>query len=511
MLQSIIKSKIIQHKYDSLTFDRETLKNTIRNSGYKHCILQTKIIRRAKSLSNKKLVEFQKNTENGVRHKVMFKQGLIDENRETCTDPSKLYPCKSCLSLKKHCDSYCDPPDRIQVIVQKFQHLDQVVICKIPKSSMLVSFNPLHRLKPVKSDLNILPDALVFNEKHLFLDQIVRIEQREKEIRFELKTMTPFSIYCTSEDDCSCLKNIITGKMEELVNRKEVEDTICNVYPSHVIVPKDVSDNILLFSAHFRNDRCFPILAYYCANSQVNGKGNRCPEDEQILASFNHFKVPNLGNETIIIDLRTKSNASKYGNIEQESAYQSRVLFTNLESTSTIIETHAKFLESLSNEDISISSYYKSAGGFLKNIQSILRPSNFIAKSIFEQGSSILVHCENGLDLTSIVVSLSKLLLDPFYRTPNGFITLLEEDWYFLSRKMDAKEIAACLIVLFLECIIECLRQHPQYFQFTFNFLTDFYDSTFSPVFSSNLPIDASSTIIEPFRPFYMSNIRYFD
>ncbi|EPZ33865.1 hypothetical protein O9G_003973 [Rozella allomycis CSF55] len=105
---------IIQHKYDSLTFDRETLKNTIRNSGYKHCILQTKIIRRAKSLSNKKLVEFQKNTENGVRHKVMFKQGLIDENRETCTDPSKLYPCKSCLSLKKHCDSYCDPPDRIQ-------------------------------------------------------------------------------------------------------------------------------------------------------------------------------------------------------------------------------------------------------------------------------------------------------------------------------------------------------------------------------------------------------------
>ncbi|EPZ33864.1 hypothetical protein O9G_003972 [Rozella allomycis CSF55] len=52
------------------------------------------------------------------------------------------------------------------------------------------------------------------------------IEQREKEIRFELKTMTPFSIYCTSEDDCSCLKNIITGKMEELVNRKEVEDTV---------------------------------------------------------------------------------------------------------------------------------------------------------------------------------------------------------------------------------------------------------------------------------------------
>jgi myotubularin-related protein 6/7/8 len=41
----------------------------------------------------------------------------------------------------------------------------------------------------------------------------------------------------------------------------------------------------------------------------------------------------------------------------------------------------------------------------------------------------VLIHCSDGWDRTSQLSALSQLCLDPFYRTLDGFIILIEKDW----------------------------------------------------------------------------------
>jgi hypothetical protein len=65
----------------------------------------------------------------------------------------------------------------------------------------------------------------------------------------------------------------------------------------------------------------------------------------------------------------------------------------------------------------------------MRQVQSCLRPATFLAKAIAVEGASCLVHCDEGVDNTAILVSLAKILIDPYYRTIDGFMALIEEDW----------------------------------------------------------------------------------
>ena len=44
-------------------------------------------------------------------------------------------------------------------------------------------------------------------------------------------------------------------------------------------------------------------------------------------------------------------------------------------------------------------------------------------------GSHVLIHCSDGWDRTSQLRALSQRCLDPYYRTMEGFMVLIEKDW----------------------------------------------------------------------------------
>lgn len=60
------------------------------------------------------------------------------------------------------------------------------------------------------------------------------------------------------------------------------------------------------------------------------------------------------------------------------------------------------------------------SSGWLKHIKAILDTSWFIAQAV-EQGISVVVHCSDGWDRTAQVCSLAAMLLDPYYRSIQGF------------------------------------------------------------------------------------------
>ncbi|KAI4103846.1 MAG: hypothetical protein L6R37_003571 [Teloschistes peruensis] len=67
--------------------------------------------------------------------------------------------------------------------------------------------------------------------------------------------------------------------------------------------------------------------------------------------------------------------------------------------------------------------------GWLKHITGVLDGASLIARQVALQHSHVLIHCSDGWDRTSQLSALSQLCLDPYYRTLEGFIVLVEKDW----------------------------------------------------------------------------------
>jgi myotubularin-related protein 6/7/8 len=67
--------------------------------------------------------------------------------------------------------------------------------------------------------------------------------------------------------------------------------------------------------------------------------------------------------------------------------------------------------------------------GWLKHINLLLEGTSVIVRQIAVEHAHVLVHCSDGWDRTSQLSSLAQICLDPYFRTIDGFIALVEKDW----------------------------------------------------------------------------------
>jgi myotubularin-related protein 5/13 len=118
---------------------------------------------------------------------------------------------------------------------------------------------------------------------------------------------------------------------------------------------------------------------------------------------------------------------------------------------------------------------------WIDHLSTLLQLSVAIADLIHIQGSSVLVALEKGMDVTAQVVSLAQIILDPFYRTIEGFCHLVEKDWLafghpFTKRNNQLlgsalKHDLSPIFLQFLDCIHQVLTQCPSSFEFNDCFL----------------------------------------
>nr|XP_042140894.1 myotubularin-related protein 6 isoform X2 [Peromyscus maniculatus bairdii] len=284
---------------------------------------------------------------------------------------------------------------------------------------------------------------------------------------------------------------------------------VCETYPKELYVPKSATPPMIMGSSNFRSKGRLPVLSYcwqgteavICRCSQpLSGFSARCLEDEKLLKAIS---TANSGNNYMyVVDTRPKLNAmanrAAGKGYENEDNYSNiRFQFVGIENIHVMRSSLQKLLEVNGNKGLSVNDFYSGLenSGWLRHIKAVLDAAIFLAKAIVVENASVLVHCSDGWDRTSQVCSLGSLLLDPYYRTMEGFMVLIEKDWISFGHKFsercghldgDPKEVSP-VFTQFLECVWHLTEQFPQAFEFNEAFLLQIHEHVHSCQFGNFL------------------------
>lgn len=124
----------------------------------------------------------------------------------------------------------------------------------------------------------------------------------------------------------------------------------------------------------------------------------------------------------------------------------------------------------------------------------LLKSANGIVYQMSVKNISVLIHCSDGWDRTTQLTSLCQIIMDPFYRTIEGFIVLVEKEWLSFGHKFEERlghptlpNERSPIFLQFLDCTWQLTRQYPFAFEFNSTFLLLLADTSNSRWFGTFL------------------------
>ncbi|KHJ99863.1 DENN domain protein [Oesophagostomum dentatum] len=131
--------------------------------------------------------------------------------------------------------------------------------------------------------------------------------------------------------------------------------------------------------------------------------------------------------------------------------------------------------------DSSSSTFYRSLeeSEWLQMVSNLLSLSVSIASVVNMQNSSVALCIEEGWDATCQLMSLAQLMLDPYYRTIEGFQVLIEKEWLAFGHRFSHRANHTIssqnsgitpVFLVFLDAVHQLLEQFPGAFE-----INDFY------------------------------------
>ncbi len=284
--------------------------------------------------------------------------------------------------------------------------------------------------------------------------------------------------------------------------------SLCSTYPHQFAVPKSISDTVVKHAANHRVKNRLPILAYVHPSKKavlvrsgqplIGLSRKRSIQDEHLIDSFRTLNHQSPDRPMLIIDARPTVNAiantlTGAGFEPLEWYKQCSRAFVNLEN---IHHIRAAFFQLLEGDNVQWNGH----------IERLLTATRTIVE-VVQQGQSCLIHCSDGWDRTSQLVSLSKICLNKFYRTKFGLTVLIHNDWLaaghkFNTRLMNSSPLVNSFPVFteknsfktfianignnsldewcpifpqFLDCLARLVQDHPNDFDYGLEYLRDIY------------------------------------
>ncbi|XP_031780136.1 myotubularin-related protein 4 isoform X2 [Nasonia vitripennis] len=312
---------------------------------------------------------------------------------------------------------------------------------------------------------------------------------------------------------------------------------MCPSYPPQLLVPACISDVTLEAVAKFRSSRRIPAIVWRhvtngaviarSSQPEVGWLGWRKPEDEDLLKALSDACSYDRGESTmidspvsysdpgdepispvttkkvLIVDARSYTtavaNRARGGGCECPEYYPNcEIQFMNLPNIHSIRKSfHA--VRQLCASDADQNNWLSLLEGtrWLQHMSGLLRAAVTVASAIERDGRPVLVHCSDGWDRTPQIVALAQILLDPYYRTMEGFQVLCEREWLDFGHKFADRcgQTVGCedpnercpVFLQWLDCVHQLIRQFKCSFQMSSAYLVKLAQHTYSQLFGTFL------------------------
>ncbi|XP_076300036.1 phosphatidylinositol-3,5-bisphosphate 3-phosphatase MTMR4 isoform X2 [Lasioglossum baleicum] len=310
---------------------------------------------------------------------------------------------------------------------------------------------------------------------------------------------------------------------------------MCPSYPPLILVPSCITDDILKRVATYRSSSRIPAVVWrHVKNGAVIARssqpelgwfGRRSAEDESLLKALSDACSYDKGESTmvdsstdtcddagatvdntkkvLIVDARSYTiavaNRARGGGCECQQYYPNcDIQFMNLPNIHSIRRSfHA--MRQLCATETDQSNWLSLLEGtqWLQHMSGLLRAAVTVASAIERDARPVLVHCSDGWDRTPQIVALAQILLDPYYRTMEGFQILCEREWLDFGHKFadrcgltvgceDPNE--RCPVFLqWLDCVHQLTDQFKCSFQMSPAYLEKLAQHAYSQLFGTFL------------------------
>ncbi|XP_026740616.1 myotubularin-related protein 4 isoform X2 [Trichoplusia ni] len=250
-----------------------------------------------------------------------------------------------------------------------------------------------------------------------------------------------------------------TSKGAWRVTAANAEYKLCSSYPPLLVVPASVCDEDLDSVARFRAMRRVPAVVWRhrgngaviarSSQPEVGWLGWRSSEDERLLAAFvsacnadRGMQTPNNNKQLklLIVDARSYASAvtnrARGGGCECQQYYPAAdIQFMCLPNIHHVRRSFQQ-MRALAAEPSDQTNWHSNLERtlWLQYVSGVVRAASVVARAV-AGARPVLVHCSDGWDRTPQIVAAAQLILDPYYRTLEGFRVLIEREWLDFGHK----------------------------------------------------------------------------
>ena len=312
--------------------------------------------------------------------------------------------------------------------------------------------------------------------------------------------------------------------------------SLCDTYPKYLIVSKTLSDIEIKAAAKFRKKARLPVAIWQLgairnsystlppvwrregaqyvtlmrsaqpkATKSTSARGGNLDVlVTELLARTTRvedgYRMCNIFDARPFIN--SVANVALGGGYERANAYPfCNVHFLDIENIHAVRESWVCLnglfsIAQTKNMNYEVTQSYvegKLRNGFksdwLHHVASVISGARVVAESLLS-GASALVHCSDGWDRTSQLTSLAQILLDPYFRTIEGFEVLIEKEWCSFGHKFASRtgqngfegssenyldKDRSPIFVQFLDCVWQIMSKVPAAFEFSKLFMCSFF------------------------------------
>ena len=292
------------------------------------------------------------------------------------------------------------------------------------------------------------------------------------------------------------------------------EYKICATYPKMLIVPAGLEDRTIRDCATFRTKGRFPTMTFAhpgggsiwrSSQPMIGRLGNSINRsDETMLYTIANTSPRKGPKKLVIVDCRPKINAfanrANGGGFEGANYRNARLDhwdMANIHGVRGSFEKLAQACMHLGN-DVNFGAAVEESG-WLGHIRTALRAGLHVAERVGIHQDAVLVHCSDGWDRTPLLCAMAQVILDPYFRTIEGFSVLVQKSFCSFGHRVhyrtghgertgtDKDTERAPILFQFLECIFQLMDQFPTAFEYTDQMLIEIADNLWSCRFGTFL------------------------